>query len=1383
MRILLTGVLALSAALASAHAADRNVVLDREAYFRQYVQFGLMPIAGDLLKTQGEKLFGKRGILRLQKHVRRLLQNRDIDWEKTDWRDVACYHFASTQTADDTAAVQLLAEMPPPADWMKADFDDQAWLHQKLGILTPITPGFGAARERYSLHRRALFVRTYFHVPDPTQTGDLTLKLTYRGGARVFLNGTEIGRAHLPKGTLNAHTMAEPYPLEAYRGTAEETPDRCKAGFIGDLRCDFERGSSTFRFKGAYREAYGAISGVTRAGWRRLKAMRDRVLGPLAIPRNLLRNGSNVLAIELRTAPYHPNVIPGAGGRKAVNWAAGGANGNCVWDHVRLVDLTLHDPTGRTPTGRRRPPGLQAWTEDLHNRLFTFDYLPAGDRPGTVRIVGAQNGTFGAQIGVGTNRQLTGLTATCSDLAGPDTANIPASALRVMYLQGHSIGHMADLGWFRCLGRGRFAPMAHVAMWRYTRNGSVWHGYLNGITRKKYRDGPTYHKMLDIAKGKFFQRFHYFDHVSAERPAIVPADTCQPVWLSLKIPADATPGTYKGTVTVSADGTEPVQLPVLVELTGWRVPDPLEFQTVVQSEQSPYGIVKAYKVPPWSDEHWRLIATSFAQLARLGTDWVFVPVLIESELGNRLDSPIKWIRRKDGSLTFDYTRMDRYLDLAVKHLGVPRVICFLVMHGCGSHSNHVLLHDQATGKAERLDLGPKTKIDRRPLWRAFALSLHAHIKQRGLARSMYWGHAFDRVYDPGLIPLLREFTPDVYWAAGAHGRKPGPTFRAVARTYGSDLTPMSLKGWKNPYVHLLMPRTGGSIIAVEGTSTPFTWRVMCDRAIHSGMNGLGRMGADYFHRTWMDGFRGGEWLLVGRACVQTLWPGKHSVESSTRNEVMLEGIQEAEARIFLEQILERNVLPKALAEQVQHILDDHFRSTLHVAAGGIDYATMDYHVGWQDRSRRLFGAAASVAKTIGMDVSPAKIGDRAVRIVQMGRTSTGFSRKGVPLPTLGRRQVMVTLRNWTSKPRSWRAAADKNWIKPEKTAGTVQGHAGLAVTLDGKGLTSGDTVKGTLTVTDVASGIAYPVEITAAIEDAFDFSLANAVFNLEPGKSQSRACLVINRAADDQPWEIKSSVPWLSAQPPAGTLPPGGSQVVTLTAKPPGRAATTLDATLTLTAARGAFERKTDLTAYIIPPYQAPPAPQGEFVYLNDVHAKLLKSYRQLGYKGGDRKAPWWARGLHFHRRINMGENLKQGGFDRKSHASPDKYAVTPFGIGQPDAPKRFQRGLWVYPYSEAVYRLEGSGFSTFAAEVGFHKFLTRNPMANQSAWVNFEIYVDGRLVTQSGLVRPGDAPRRLVAPGLETAKELKLVARRDTCKNDSYCLATWADPRFYKAK
>jgi len=69
---------------------------------------------------------------------------------------------------------------------------------------------------------------------------------------------------------------------------------------------------------------------------------------------------------------------------------------------------------------------------------------------------------------------------------------------------------------------------------------------------------------------------------------------------------------------------------------------------------------------------------------RIGNDWLNVPVLVNTEFGNGNDSMIGWKRRRNGGLAFDYTVLDRYLDVAVKDMETPRVVQLAVIQGMRS---------------------------------------------------------------------------------------------------------------------------------------------------------------------------------------------------------------------------------------------------------------------------------------------------------------------------------------------------------------------------------------------------------------------------------------------------------------------------------------------------------------------------------------------------------------------------------------------------------------------------------------------------------------------------------------------------------------------------
>jgi hypothetical protein len=577
-------------------------------------------------------------------------------------------------------------------------------------------------------------------------------------------------------------------------------------------------------------------------------------------------------------------------------------------------------------------------------------------------------------------------------------------------------------------------------------------------------------------------RIQYFDWISSALPERIEADSCRPYWLSVKIPADAVPGLYHGAVRVAGPDFPAATLPLDVEVLDWEVPNPHDFQTLVAIEQSPYGVAKQYQTPLWSDKHWELIEASLRQLARAGNTLWFVPVLLYTEFGNRDDSMIRWIRKKDGALAFDYATLDRYLDLIVKNCGTPSFISFVVMHGFAAPPEVKIL-DEASGKEERLKLGPDVP-GREKYWQPFALALYGHMAAKGLAQAMYWGYGWDQDGDPKLKPLLRQFVPEVFWNCGSHdahvaltGSLPDPSLTAFYKTTysasawtGAPQTSAeeyykvveniqsfliggeSQKGWKvRDQILLSTPRIDSGAIVVNGTSTPWVFRIFPERAMFTGYRGTGRMGGDYWAKSYHDGcgHYGG---APGFSIMKSLWPGSNGAESSARFEAMIEGLQELEARIFVEQTLDRGILTAAQARYVTAQLDRHFKGTFAVG------------LGWQARSRMMYELASKVARINGLDVDKIEC---AIHIKAQAQAA-----------------FTIKLRNWTGRPRRWQAEGSERWIIPARTAGTATRSEELEVRIDGGLLRPETQSNGTLTITDLESGRAYPVKIAVRMDKA-----------------------------------------------------------------------------------------------------------------------------------------------------------------------------------------------------------------------------------------------------------------------------------------------------------
>jgi len=1327
MRWTLTGWLAAALAAgsggprAAGATGDDTLVLNERCYVRSYYRFDWDRICPGPLKDP-EEAFVNAGELRsLERLTKARLAHQGIDWEKVDWRDRAVIRFVCPNAGIRPApkAERHMNAPPPPAGWAAADFDDRSWPRQRKPFLIG-KPALGFGVQNCGV--RACFHRFCFEVPEPASAGELTLDLSYRGGVRVHLNGRKVAAAHITDDGLG-----EDYPLSAYVRTDAELSDRARERlqrwrkepkrrwpaqslFLPELFGRFDDQPHPHDRPDVARCHRGTTS-VKRAVWDRIQTLRDRRL-TVKLPAKRLRRGQNVLAIEVRASRFHPIVL-----RDWNGW------GNFSWAHAQINRFEVRRASGKVPSMLRRPGGMQVWAPDPHHRVHDTEWGPRTGEPPTVRFVAARNGTYSAQIAVGCDRPLRDLRVAAGELAGPSGA-IPASAVEVVHMRPRPLTDLAGL-----IG-GRSKTL-----------GDPVKGGLRALRRHGLIDVDPLSREQKLAA---MARLHFFDHIdpAIARPG-VPADRCRAVWLYLKVPASAPAGRYTGEVTVSAKGVRPVQVAVEAEVVAWRVPHPKRFQTVMALEQSPYGVAKQYGVIPWSDEHLALLAGSIRQLARAGNDWAFVPVLRYSEFGNRTDSPIRFIRGDDGRLRYDYSRLDRYLDLLVEHWGTepPKIIVFCVLHGNPKNPPEVTVLDERTGRtgARPVAGASLTKADRRRFWGDFGIDLYNHMKACGLAHAMFWGYAWDGEGDSGLKFLLEEFTPGVWWAMGGHALRTHPKYyRAYSWIYKvhSSLSLMhNCMGWRNPKLEFQNPRGGGSVLRLPGNAPAFGFRLAIQRALTAGCRGLGRVGADYWKESYYDGTRGGEvYLQPGMNTHVLLWPGRDGADSSARFEAMIEGLQEAEARIFLEQMLLRRILPKALHARVEAALTDHLASTVYIPAGVQARRFFDYAgPGWRPHSRRLYVMAAEVAATVGLDVDRTEL--------------------AADLPPRAPRTVRLALRNWTGKPRAWRASVDRPWIRPVRTEATAAGQTDLAVVLDPRDLPPGRTAEGRLLITDAAGGTTYTVAVTADVAEVFRLSLNEAVLNVPAGASAARAVTLFNTSGAELAWSSEASADWLTLEPAAGRLPAGEAALITVRARG-GRAAADLKATATVAAA-GAAPKALTVRALVIPPYRRPEPPAGKPIGLHTPAGRKHIEHTLMHTAGDPIRQKWF----------RQQDRWKQPQF-RQGFYSPrvklEGYA------------KAYETALWLKPRGEARLDVSGGGFAAFSAEVGMP------PGCQPEAAMSFEVYVDGDLRTQSGLMRTGDPPRLLVVRGLAKAKTVTLVNRMSDLHDNEHCIGFWADPCFY---
>ena len=863
--------------------------------------------------------------------------------EGSSWRMFAAWNTPvvrkGTELVPDSGSRGYFAACtaPPPADWMRPEFVDGSWSRWSLSRQRRreydygFAPAWGAPGPTLSL----MCLRGRFAVKDPARVRGLHLSLAYRGGVVVYVNGREVARAHLPKdGKIEPTTVAEDYPSEAFVHPEVIRGSKCILAEFGQ--------------PGKYRDQLE----------KRIRRLEDVPIDP-----ELLRKGVNVLAVELHRAAYF-----GEGLEKE------GLNHESVWSTAGLVSLALKGD-GAVEPNTSRPPGVQVWACAEMRRPSPAEYADPLEEPGPVQIVGCLNGAFNGKVMVSSDKALSGLKAQVSDLKHKDgNALIPAAAVRPFY------------------------------------------------TVRDDRMAMRY----GVPQGGFW------DSLSEEPPAtveVVPGmGACQAVLLKVRVPADAAPGDYAGKLTVSAEGLPPTDVPLELRVLRWKLPDPKDFVTHMGIIQSPDSVALQYGVPLWSEEHWKYLEESFRLLGELGNNYVVVPIISRTNFGNQ-EGMIRWVRDGDG-YRYDFTIFERYLDLGQKYQRVDVVCLYVwdwyvgyrywgrgeVVYGWRSKESgpKVTLWDPQTGRCEDLE-GPRLWApEARDFFRPVCEEIVSRMARRGLTEATMLGISGDaRAPTKEMMENLRAVMPGAKWVANPHGDVRGGTMHA---------TPI---GYNTQYYMNLCPPPGTALArygAVNGrfygwqsttdyygrsrgpTAPLSLWRGSVEAALVHNCSGLGRIGADFWPvlldrrghekdlfvspQSQLSRSVGKHSASVAARYPESSWdqlnldrgtealfaPGPRGAVPTERSEQVRLGIQECEARIFIEKAILANKLDPKLARKCQDVLDQrvwHIRGlgacggAGGAALGGPTLNTWYEGAGSAGLPDKLFTAAEEVAADPG----------------------------------------------------------------------------------------------------------------------------------------------------------------------------------------------------------------------------------------------------------------------------------------------------------------------------------------------------------------------------------------------------------------------------------
>ena len=218
------------------------------------------------------------------------------------------------------------------------------------------------------------------------------------------------------------------------------------------------------------------------------------------------------------------------------------------------------------------------------------------------------------------------------------------------------------------------------------------------------------------------------DRITGTNPTVLDAGACRGLWLTVQVPHDAKPGTYKGVVELCADGKKK-RYNYSVRVLERVLPAPKEWAFHLDLWQNPYAVARVHKVELWSKEHFDALRPYMLKLAAGGQKAITATLIDRPWDGQTYDpfgSLVTWVKRADGSWWYDFTIFDRWVEFMMS-CGIDKEItCFSMIPWKLSFR----YYDQATHSHKYINCAPGEEAYTR-FWGGMLSAFAAHLKEKG----------------------------------------------------------------------------------------------------------------------------------------------------------------------------------------------------------------------------------------------------------------------------------------------------------------------------------------------------------------------------------------------------------------------------------------------------------------------------------------------------------------------------------------------------------------------------------------------------------------------------------------------------------------------------
>lgn len=349
-------------------------------------------------------------------------------------------------------------------------------------------------------------------------------------------------------------------------------------------------------------------------------------------------------------------------------------------DYVELTDTKPHD--GEEVWSKMTVPVRFCWgTTDVRYKKLN---VPDVKTTGTLRLKAWKGERVNAQAVLWTQKELEGAEIAVSELKNGSSV-IPASAVNTYFVRYVMTDELNKDG------SGGCGPRENKAEW----------------------DSSMVADVLDIVRVREVQ-----------------ARSTQPVWLNVWVPADARPGKYKGTLTVSGKNFEAMKLPFEIEVVNRTLPEPQKWAFHLDLWQNPYAVARYYQVPLWSKEHFDAMRPIMKMLANVGQRAITASIMHKPWAGqteDHYDSMIFRMKKLDGTWVYDYTVFDKWVEFMMNEVGIKDLIsCYTMIPWALSFD----YFDQATNHVQFIKAAPGEEAYAE-YWGTFLKDFSRHLREKG----------------------------------------------------------------------------------------------------------------------------------------------------------------------------------------------------------------------------------------------------------------------------------------------------------------------------------------------------------------------------------------------------------------------------------------------------------------------------------------------------------------------------------------------------------------------------------------------------------------------------------------------------------------------------